>query len=302
VNVPRQAADSCRRGRLARFLSVAVVAVGLFVASGPVNAADAAVVFDGSPGSGAPPATLGGYQMTPFPSDTRPIETLVSDIPAPGGSVALSSAVHVLSVPEFWATGPWAGGTYSGTVYWTGSNQASVTMTLPAHVKALYFYASPFACGTFLMQATAQDGTTSGPTPVTTTCGFGAEPNAGYFGFYATGSDELTIVTIALVDSSTIYQSFGVGDLALAYAPAPSPVQMLADLRVASTGVGTGTSLADKVALAQSRFSAQDVPGTCSVLADFVSQVNAQAGKKISRAQAASLTGSAREVMAVIGC
>jgi hypothetical protein len=75
---------------------------------------------------------------------------------------------------------------------------------------------------------------------------------------------------------------------------------MLADLRVASTGVGTGTSLADKVALAQSRFSANDVPGTCSILSDFVSQVKAQTGKKITQAEAASLIASAQEVMTAI--
>lgn len=288
------------RPRRLSALLAAVAAIALFAAAGRVTAANAGVVFDGSPGSGPAPATLGGYPMTPFPTDNRPIESLVSDVPAPGGSLTLSYAVHVLSVPSFWATGLWAGGTYSGTVYWTGSNNASVTMTLPVGVKAFSVYASPFACGTFQMQATAQDGTTSGLVPVTTTCGFGAEPNASYFGFFATGADEIRSVTIALVDSSTIYQSFGFGDFALAYAP--TPTQLLADLRTASTGVGPGTSLADKVSLAQSRYSAGDIAGTCSILADFISAVNAQTAKKITEGEAASLIAAARQIMSSIGC
>jgi hypothetical protein len=136
---------------------------------------------------------------------------------------------------------------------------------------------------------------------VTTTCGFGAEPNASYFGFYATGADEVRSVTIALLDSSTIYQSLGFGDFALAYAPV-TPTQLLANLRQASTGVGTGTSLADKVSIAQSRYSANDIPGTCSILTDFMSQVNAQTGKKITPTQGASLIASATQIMTAIGC
>jgi hypothetical protein len=66
-----------RSRRLPKFLSRALVAIALFAVSGPVTAANAGVVFDGSPGSAAPPLTLGGYAMTPFPADTRPIETLV---------------------------------------------------------------------------------------------------------------------------------------------------------------------------------------------------------------------------------
>jgi len=210
-----------------RFPRAAIAIGALLVLTGSSlgsRAAGAGIVFDGTPGSGAPSATLGGYTMAAFPLDTRPEEVgVVTTIPAPSGSITLSSGVQILAVGSTSNTGLWAGGTYTGKIYWTGGNLANLTMTLPAGTRAFYFYATPFACGTFLMQATAQDGTTSGPTPVTTTCGPGGEPTARYFGFYASGSEQIATIAVAFTDETTPYHSFMVGDFGIAVVADTTP-------------------------------------------------------------------------------
>lgn len=75
--------------------------------------------------------------------------------------------------------------------------------------------------------------------------------------------------------------------------------QLLADV----TGVGPGTSLADKVALAQTYYAPPDLQGTCAVLDDFMKQVTAQAGKKrLTEAQATEFNSDADAIMDAIGC
>jgi hypothetical protein len=65
-------------GLHAALMVAALLMVGLVA----TPAAQAALVFDGSPGSGAPPATLGGYTMVPSPQDARPDDVAVTDAPA----------------------------------------------------------------------------------------------------------------------------------------------------------------------------------------------------------------------------
>ncbi len=68
------------------------------------------------------------------------------------------------------------------------------------------------------------------------------------------------------------------------------------------TGVGPGRSLADKVTSLEAFVSANDVPDACSTLGGFIHEVNAQAGKKIANAQAASFISRAQGIEAVLGC
>lgn len=77
---------------------------------------------------------------------------------------------------------------------------------------------------------------------------------------------------------------------------------LLENLRVASIGVGPGTSLVDKVALAQASYASGDIAGTCRKLTDYINQVNAQTGKKIPAATAAGLIAQANAIKAEIGC
>jgi hypothetical protein len=165
------------------------------------------IAFDGSPGTAAPPATLGPYTMTPFGDDGRPEFDMVSDVPDPAGTIGFSPSLSHRQVPGSWAT--WSHG-YTSDVYFTGGPQ--ITITLPAGTKAFYFYAEPEQFAVFSVQATAQDGTTSGPIPVQ------GEGGAQYFGFYGTGAATLASITVTTADPS----GFAVGEFGIN--PAAGPV------------------------------------------------------------------------------
>jgi len=78
--------------------------------------------------------------------------------------------------------------------------------------------------------------------------------------------------------------------------------QLLSDLRAAVTGVGAGTSLADKVSQAQSYLAANDTAHACSTLGALIKAVDAQSGKRIPPAQAGALIGAAKQIQAVLSC
>jgi eukaryotic-like serine/threonine-protein kinase len=78
--------------------------------------------------------------------------------------------------------------------------------------------------------------------------------------------------------------------------------EQLADLLAAVTGVGPGTSLADKVRSAQSSLAANQLAAACSTLTDFISAVKAQSGKKISAGDANALIADARRIQTVMSC
>jgi hypothetical protein len=67
-------------------------------------------------------------------------------------------------------------------------------------------------------------------------------------------------------------------------------------------GVGTGTSLADKLAAVLASIGAGDTATACGTLGAFINQVQAQSGKKIPAAQAAALIGAAQQVRTSLGC
>jgi hypothetical protein len=148
------------------------------------------ITFDGSPGTGPPPATLGPYTMTAFGPDGRPNGT-VSDVPGPPGTIGFSPSLTHTQVGVGWAT--WSHG-YTGDVYYIAP-ASQITITLPAGTKAFYFYAEPNNFDVFSVEATAQDGTTSGPVAVQ------GDSGAKYFGFYATGTATLASITVTTTDT-----------------------------------------------------------------------------------------------------
>jgi hypothetical protein len=77
---------------------------------------------------------------------------------------------------------------------------------------------------------------------------------------------------------------------------------LLTDLATASTGVGSGKSLADKAALAQSQYASGDVAGACTTLTGYINEVKAQSGKKIPATTATALTTQAAAIKTAIGC
>lgn len=160
------------------------------------------LAFDGSPGTSAPPATLGGFAMTTFDADSQP-EGTVDTVPYGSDSIGFSSGLTHLHVPSSWRT--WSHG-YSGDVYFTGEEEnPSVTIDLPTGTNAFYFYAEPNTFDSFTVEAIANDGTSSEPIDV--------EGNSGarYFGFYGTEGRTVASITVSASDPS----GFAIGEFGI---------------------------------------------------------------------------------------
>ena len=71
--------------RLGRGLLTMLVLVGLSLGLGPGRVLAAGPVFDGTPGTDAPPATLGPYTMLPFDADPRDTGEMVTTVAGPTG-------------------------------------------------------------------------------------------------------------------------------------------------------------------------------------------------------------------------
>jgi polyvinyl alcohol dehydrogenase (cytochrome) len=78
--------------------------------------------------------------------------------------------------------------------------------------------------------------------------------------------------------------------------------QQLTALLAAVTGVGPGTSLADKITTTETDVEQNDNADACGTLGAFINQVNAQTGTKITTAQAASLITQAHAAENAIVC
>jgi hypothetical protein len=78
--------------------------------------------------------------------------------------------------------------------------------------------------------------------------------------------------------------------------------EQLSDLLTAVTGVGPGTSLADKVSQVQTYLTADDLMDACSTLAALVNELKAQSGKTIASGQATTLIATTQRIEAVHGC
>ncbi len=76
----------------------------------------------------------------------------------------------------------------------------------------------------------------------------------------------------------------------------------LQHLLVDVTGVGPGKSLAKKLTQASVHYAALDIGATCNVLGSFTNQVRAQAGKKLTDAQAAVFEADANAITDALGC
>ena len=78
---------------------------------------------------------------------------------------------------------------------------------------------------------------------------------------------------------------------------------LFANLSTASTGVGPGKSLTNKVALASSQYASGDVAGACVTLTGYVNQVNGLlTAKKLTSTTANALVTQATALKTQIGC
>lgn len=169
----------------------------------------ATIYFDGSAGTGPPPATLGPYPMQGFPADGSALESEVSGVDGPTGTASFDPALTHLQAGIDWNT--WSNG-YGGDVYANLSPDAdgrlTTTITLPPGTGAFYLYAEPNLYEDFSIAATAlDDGTTSGETTV-----FG-DAGARFFGFYAACGH--TIGAIQVIDDGGD-TGLGVGEFGIA--------------------------------------------------------------------------------------
>lgn len=78
--------------------------------------------------------------------------------------------------------------------------------------------------------------------------------------------------------------------------------EQLGDLLGAVGGVGSGSSLADKVRDALAALTGDNVERACEKLAAFAHETNAQSGKKIAATRAEELVASAQRIQAVLSC
>jgi subtilase family serine protease len=163
------------------------------------------VSFTSGSGTSAPPTTVGPYAVTAFSSITCQNGAKASSVTGPRGAVVgFSPVVQCQQVGDGWPV--WANG-YGGDVYSVRHpKRTGVTLTLPPDTRAFYLYAAPQTSGTFSVQATAQDGTVSGPFTVTD-----SDSGPGFFGF-SSGSPSGSIKTITI----TCTDDFAVGEFGLA--------------------------------------------------------------------------------------
>lgn len=256
----------------------------------------AGIVFDGSPGNGAPPATLGGYTMVPSPQDTRGDDSWVYDAPAtPTSRFGFSEPMRLgtIGCHDSARTSPWAGGTYVGRVYATDIwFTDSVTIRLPIPSSAVYFYSTPAESFERQVQATAYAGTSSvssGPVEALVHGCTEATPSGHYFGFYGTDGER--------IDSITVSQPGGVavGNFALA---GDQVRATLARLHSAVQGVGHRRGLLAKVRAAwRAHARGRDI-SAYRILGAFIKRVRARTGKAIPAETAARLILLANEVRA----
>ena len=188
--------------------AVALAAASLVALAAP---AGASVTFDGTPGTAAPPSTLGPYDMSSFASSSVANGTSVSSVNEldtfGGATVTFDHALVKQTVGSGWST--WSHG-YTGDVYTnlgSDGSQDALTIGLPEGTSAFYFYAEPNNFGTFDVTATAQDGTTSDAVAVTGASG------ATYFGFYGDPGNPLVSVDIAADPAAN---GFAVGEFGIA--------------------------------------------------------------------------------------
>lgn len=130
------------------FLSVAALMIAVLHES-----AKSAVLLDTSPGTSAPPATLGPYSMTPFGLnnvDPPPGSSALTTVASPlAGNLTFSFGLQHeragLGGPyTVWNPSVGWGQGYAGDVYLApGPGVFSVRLTLPANTPAFYLYLQP---------------------------------------------------------------------------------------------------------------------------------------------------------------
>ncbi|MGF1785258.1 PEP-CTERM sorting domain-containing protein [Photobacterium swingsii] len=184
---------------------ISVLAISLGLA---LSQSVSATIFVSDLGTAAPPATIGGFTMTPFDDDTRPNSSDVTSVDTPeGGAIGFDGPMSLREIGSGWAT--WSHG-YTGDVYYTNGRQ-SVTIDLPDFTQAFYLYAEPNPFSVF--NITAMSG------GVQLALDIDGASGAKGWGFWEDASNYLDSITIS---SNT---DFAIGEFGISV-PEPTTVAL----------------------------------------------------------------------------
>ncbi|MCL2491799.1 MAG: hypothetical protein FWE87_03520, partial [Coriobacteriia bacterium] len=161
-------------------------------------------------GTDSPPATLGGFELFPVVPDPHDPgfveEEVVSVVPSFAGDLTFITPadrwVKALFAPDGGWNSPWSHG-YTGLVFFV--NEAStVTIELPANVKAFVVYAEPNHHELYEISVQANDGETYSED---VRGGGGATG----FGFHSLGDTTIQTVTITTTDEDFAFAEIYLG-------------------------------------------------------------------------------------------
>lgn len=181
----------------------------------------AAVFVDTTPGTGAPPGTLGGYFMTAFPADPSPEGTLILQLAPPAaapvvGNLTFTTEVEHMLAGSVWDT--WSHG-YTGDVYFNEDHD--LLMALPVGTQAFSLYVQPNLKDDFEFEVV------SGVTLTALT--INGNSGASYIGFYS--DDPLDPLQFVYVRQTTMdSDGFAVGEFMINAIPEPGPATLVAGL------------------------------------------------------------------------
>jgi hypothetical protein len=212
--------------RTGRSLLAVLLLFALLFTLSPSRAAAWGEAYDGTPGTAAPPATLGPYSMVPFALDTRDLFTDVTTVPGPTGDLTFSTGANHRQIGSGWAT--WSH-SYAGDVYYHGGNE--FTITLPAGTMAFYLYVESDSFAEHYFTVTSA-GVSSGSVAVLGNAG------ATYFGFYSVGTP-LSSVTVRM-DSGN---GFSIGEFGIASGAGGSMTSPRADVAAVIYGGWSGMAV-----------------------------------------------------------
>lgn len=184
----------------------------------------AAVLVDTTPGTGAPPGTLGGYFMTAFPANPSAEGTMILQLTPPAaapvvGMLSFATEVEHMQAGSVWDT--WSHG-YTGDVYFNEDHD--LLMGLPVGTQAFSLYVQPNLKDDFEFQVVSE--------ATVTTLTINGNKGARYIGFYSDNPlDPLQFVYVR--QSSMDSDGFAVGEFMINAIPEPGLATLV-------TGLGLG--------------------------------------------------------------
>ena len=185
----------------------------------------AGIFVDISPGTAAPPGTLGGYNMVSFPADPSPDGTTVFSVTPPASAAVTGNLVFTSGLEHdkvggaWWDT--WSHG-YQGDVYQQYGNDA--LLLLPGGTTAFYLYVEPNLKAPVGFEFKLDSSAT------TVTLNVQGDSGASYIGFYSDDpTDPLQYVYIRQTTDNS--DGFAVGEFGISAAvPEPQTWGLLAGL------------------------------------------------------------------------